>query len=128
MNDVDRIAWYQNNNVEKSLLVPWLSALCARDEALTIEEGEKLGISTAMRVARAREHMRSPALGMGGPSPVDIEHSALETFIRESFQIPGPSTTARPENSHINGTIQTPVQETGEQQQEEPETFASGER
>jgi hypothetical protein len=90
MSDVDRIVLYHNCSVEESYLVPCYSALCSREETITVEEGLKLGIATALQLARARECARSKWKANEGRSPLpdDFQDADMRSLIIESFNLP----------------------------------------
>ena len=66
MPDVDRIVLYHKYSIDRMILVPRYAALCARDRSISVEEGEKLGLETALMIGHARERARSKM--SGGPA------------------------------------------------------------
>jgi hypothetical protein len=95
MDDIDRIALYQKNGVDKAFLVPQYAALCSRDRTLVYDEGLKLGLETALNIARVRECARSKATESGARSPLpsDFNPDEMQSLITDLF---GLSTTAAP--------------------------------
>ena len=56
--DLDRIATYQANAVDRKLLIPYYARLCEREEPLTLPEGMKLGMETTLIIAQiGRAHV-----------------------------------------------------------------------
>ncbi|TFL04658.1 hypothetical protein BDV98DRAFT_326668 [Pterulicium gracile] len=117
MLPVDRIHLYQNFEVDQTLLVQCYIQLCSRDTALTVEEGEKLGMKTAMLVMQARERARARD-GAKSPLPDSTRAQEIVSLVEELFGVtagPAPSTplltnatlngTGSP--SHVNGTKKT---------------------
>jgi hypothetical protein len=84
MEDVDRIAFYHKHGVDRRILIPRYSALCAREYSLTVEEGNKLGMETTVFIAHARDCARSYMSFGGGPTPMpDICEMTDEDFLRD---------------------------------------------
>lgn len=57
-SDVDKVVYGHRYHVDEWLL-PGYVALCERDEALTLEEGKRLGVGDVIAITRAREALRS---------------------------------------------------------------------
>ncbi|KAK0459130.1 uncharacterized protein EV420DRAFT_304722 [Desarmillaria tabescens] len=88
MDDIDRIVVYQKYNVDKHLLIPRYAALCARTETLTLAEGIRLGMETALNIARARECARSPSVdGLRSPTSVALPSEEMHGIIVDLFSI-----------------------------------------
>jgi hypothetical protein len=89
MLPVKRIKLYHDHNVDRNLLIPEYSALCEREEPLTLEEGLDLGMETTLMIARGREEVRSTRLPSGARSPLTPTfHGAdLHEVIKELFKI-----------------------------------------
>ncbi|KAK0195859.1 hypothetical protein F5146DRAFT_1027410 [Armillaria mellea] len=88
MDDIERIVVYQNYNVDKHLLVPRYAALCARTETLSLAEGIRLGMETALNIARARECARSPSVaGLRSPTSVALPDEEMHGIIADLFSI-----------------------------------------
>ncbi len=69
MSPVDRVILAQEFDIGGRWLLGAYTALCERAEPLSISEGTRLGLETAMRVAQLREQLRSSSrksLRMGG--------------------------------------------------------------
>ncbi|KAJ8076676.1 hypothetical protein AAF712_000309 [Marasmius tenuissimus] len=69
MPAVDRVAAYQNYEVDEELIFPLIMQLCRREDNLDFEEAQKLGMATAVCIYRGRELLRA-APGSGGKSPL----------------------------------------------------------
>ncbi|KAI0050766.1 hypothetical protein FA95DRAFT_518802 [Auriscalpium vulgare] len=79
MDPVERISLYQDNGVHVKYLVSALEELTNRDASISDEEGVRIGLKTALKIARAREQSRSakpPA-----PSPVRVTSSGLKDIV-----------------------------------------------
>lgn len=63
MSLVDRIGLYQQYGVSEELIYPHYAALCARAQAITLEETEILGIPTTLMVFSIRERLLSQSSG-----------------------------------------------------------------
>lgn len=87
MDPVDKIELYQGYNVDRRLLIPSYTALVNRLEPLSIHEGRRLTLETALLIATARECARGKALESGRHSPtvasVSAEH--MVTIITDVF-------------------------------------------
>ena len=90
MSDVDRIALYHKYKIDSDILVPRYASLCSRDQTLTADEGHKLGMDTAMTLARARECARSKSSGGRSPLPPDFKKEDMSSLIIDFFGIPKP--------------------------------------
>jgi hypothetical protein len=108
ITDIERIVLYQKYDVDKNLLLPCYSALCAREAPLNLAEGMKLGLETALMIARARECARSKPTGSGerSPTPVDLNEQDMHGIIRDLFNIPKPADSLKGEgpSAGVNGT------------------------
>ncbi|KAG7449819.1 uncharacterized protein BT62DRAFT_886109, partial [Guyanagaster necrorhizus] len=88
MDDIERIVVYQKYNVDKRLLIPRYAALCARTETLSLSEGMRLGMETALNIARARECARSPSVGgLRSPTSVILPSEEMHGIIVDLFSI-----------------------------------------
>jgi hypothetical protein len=90
MSHIDKIVLYHNCGVDESYLLSCYSALCSREETITVEEGLKLGIETALQLARARECARSKWKANEGRSPLpdDFQDADMRSLIIQSFNLP----------------------------------------
>ncbi|TFL07107.1 hypothetical protein BDV98DRAFT_497138 [Pterulicium gracile] len=88
--EVDRIVAFQNHGVSNSYILPLLAAVVAREEPLTAEEGEKLGMRTAIHIAQLRETARSNTRrARGEPALEDRRVDAnVQGIVQETFNIP----------------------------------------
>ncbi|KAK0454521.1 hypothetical protein EV421DRAFT_1757279 [Armillaria borealis] len=95
MDDIERIVVYQKYNVDRHLLIPRYAALCARTETLSLAEGIRLGMETALNIARARECARSPSVdGMRSPTSVTLPSEEMHGLIVDLFSISEASDSA----------------------------------
>jgi hypothetical protein len=68
LDPVDKIVLAVKNNIPE-WLKPAYVELCQREEPIREEEAEKLGLGTAMKLARAREYVRDPMWVVRNPAP-----------------------------------------------------------
>ena len=89
MEDIDRIVLYNKYDIDKKILVPRYAALCSRELTLTYDEGLKLGMETALLIARARECARCKATDSGArtPLPDDFKADDMKSLITDLFDI-----------------------------------------
>lgn len=102
--DVERIALYRQYHIDENLLIPRYAALIARELPLTLEEGQRLGMEIALKIAGARECARSnPASdGTRSPAPSGLERTEIETIVRTQFgivELPSPPEPTKDEPS-----------------------------
>lgn len=79
---VEKIQIYQEFKIDRSRLLSSFAELVTRPNPLSLEEGHKVGLETALQIARARE------LGRGTharPSAVLLNESELRSAIQEAF-------------------------------------------
>ena len=81
---VQKIHTYQEYEVKPDHLREAFTALAVRDDPITIEEGRQLGLDTALRLAQAREVLRSFVNGRRSRSAVKVE---LDAVISNIFQL-----------------------------------------
>ncbi|KAI9465151.1 hypothetical protein BJY52DRAFT_1245376 [Lactarius psammicola] len=98
---VEKIQIYQDFNLNPDLLYDSYVALTIRTEPLDLEEGNKLELSTSLKITRARELARSPqadgATSFFGPATPRLEESEIQSVIRDIFGLQG-STSAQVTN------------------------------
>ncbi|KAF9047610.1 hypothetical protein BJ165DRAFT_1113979 [Panaeolus papilionaceus] len=89
MADVMRIKLYQDNQVDRNLLVCRYAALTERDEPINLEEGIAIGLETVLKIAAAREKARGVRLANGSLSPSTPTARGADLFevIRDVFKI-----------------------------------------
>jgi hypothetical protein len=89
-----KIVIYHSYAIDRRLLQAAYTAFAIRDEPITIEEGQELGLETALQLARAREFVRAPATGgkriKDARSPVNLAGTELDALIRGIFQLSPP--------------------------------------
>lgn len=81
---MEKIELYQYYNLSPNLLQSSFVQLTIRPETLSIEEGERLGIRTSIRLAQARERARDPNL-----AAITLEESEVQPVIEEVFGLQG---------------------------------------
>jgi len=93
IDPVEKIKLYQDLELNPNLLQSSFVELTIRPQPLSIEEGERLGIKTSMRLAQAREQARDPR------QSISLQESDVEDVIEEVFGLQGstpPSAAASP--------------------------------
>lgn len=92
LDPVSRIWLYNTYNVARRLLVPSYTALALRPESISLAEGMRLGLETALAVTRARELARGrDAPGGRVSSPVVAREEEVARVVRETFFAPPPN-------------------------------------
>ncbi|KAL0955735.1 hypothetical protein HGRIS_001951 [Hohenbuehelia grisea] len=100
---VERIVTYQTYKVDDDVLVPHYVNLCGREDLLTFDEAQQLGMPTTLMVCNTRERLRSSSGdGLKSPLPPDLEQSDVERTIR---QILGGSQDASHDASTQGGLV-----------------------
>ncbi|KAI0314636.1 hypothetical protein OF83DRAFT_1174588 [Amylostereum chailletii] len=92
IDPIEKVYLYQTYHVLPELLIPSYVHLTTRDDPLSLDEGERLGLKTALRIARAREFSRgqeSPG-GLLSPSPVRVSGPNLHSLLADLFKLPPP--------------------------------------
>jgi hypothetical protein len=79
---VEKIHIYQAFRIDRSLLAESFAKLTLRPETLSLEEGNKLGIETALQIAQARELSRGST---GRASAVQLNDAELRSVIQNAF-------------------------------------------
>ncbi|KAG6816665.1 hypothetical protein H0H87_004025 [Tephrocybe sp. NHM501043] len=97
--DVERIATYQNHEVDRNLLIPRYAALTEREQPLSLAEGMQLGLETTLMIARAREYARANPAADGTRSPTSavVREDEMQSLVRLLFDIK-PSPPVNPED------------------------------
>ncbi|KAH9966274.1 hypothetical protein BJV74DRAFT_785522 [Russula compacta] len=89
---LQKIVIYHSYVIDRRLLRSAYAAFASRDEPITIEEGQKLGLETSLQLAHARELARVPATAgkrsKDARSPAKVTGAELDELIRELFQLP----------------------------------------
>ena len=80
---VEKIELYQKFTLNPNLLQSSFVELTIRPEPLSVEEGERLGIRTSVKLAQARERARDPNL------VIRLQESDVQPFIEEVFGLQG---------------------------------------
>ncbi|KAH9966275.1 hypothetical protein BJV74DRAFT_286093 [Russula compacta] len=81
---VEKIKIYQDFKLDTTLLLVSFAQLTVRAEPLSLEEGQKLGIDTTLRIARARELARGTNSGTR-PSAVQVQGTELGSLVQNVF-------------------------------------------
>ncbi|KAH9965395.1 hypothetical protein BC827DRAFT_854080 [Russula dissimulans] len=81
---VEKIDIYQAFRLDRGLLAESFAKLTLRDESLTIDEGRKLGVDTAIQITQARELTRRLNSGMG---PTGAHSHDFSLIIRDVFEL-----------------------------------------
>lgn len=89
VDPVGKIQIYQEFNIDENLLHGAYVALTIRPEPLNVEEGNKLGLPTSLKIARARELARAAAPGgttdIFGSLSSQLEEAEVLSVIRDVF-------------------------------------------
>ena len=95
VDPVEKIQIYQEFNIDENLLHGAYVALTIRPEPLNVEEGNKLGLLTSLKMARARELARAPGGGtdLFGPLSSQLEESEVLSVIKDVFRLQEPAST-----------------------------------
>jgi len=83
--------------VDRNILIPRYAALCEREEHLTFEEGEDIGLETVLLIAAGRGEARASRLASGIRSPLTATFQGEELYdvVREVFHI-APASSSDP--------------------------------
>jgi len=79
---VSKIQIYQEFKIDRSRLLSSFAELTTRPNPLSFEEGQKVGLETALQIARARELSRGSHTK---PSAVQLQEAELRSAIRDAF-------------------------------------------
>ena len=84
---VEKIQLYQDFNLDVNLLHGSYVALTIRPEPLDVDEGNRLGLSTSLNIARARELARAPGgtTDLFGPATAQLQESEVQLVVRNVF-------------------------------------------
>ncbi|KAH9067769.1 hypothetical protein EDB87DRAFT_1585278 [Lactarius vividus] len=115
---LQKVVLYQTYGVDRNRLQTAYTALTVRDEPITIEEGLKLGLETALQIARAREVARAPVFSgrrVGNPrSPVNLADAELHTIINDIFQLTSPDESGHTTQMPTDGGTHNNAQDTSQ--------------
>ena len=104
---LQKIVIYHSYGIDRRLLQAAYTAFAIRDEPITIEEGQELGLETALQLARAREFARAPASGgkkiKDARSPVNVAGAELDALIRDMFRLSLPDQESQSQQQKPNG-------------------------
>ncbi|KAI9441497.1 hypothetical protein H4582DRAFT_1389435 [Lactarius indigo] len=99
---VTKIQIYQDFNLNRNLLRGSYVALAIRAEPLDHEEGKKLGLSTSLKITRARELARAlgpdGATSSSGRATIQLQESEIQLVIRDIFRLHDAFTRAANDN------------------------------
>ncbi|KAN0130695.1 hypothetical protein V8E53_011370 [Lactarius tabidus] len=93
VDPVEKVQVYQEFNIDENLLHGAYVALTIRPEPLDMEEGSRLGLSTSLKIARARELARAShgATDIFGPAAAaQLQEPEVQTLIRDIFRLQEP--------------------------------------
>jgi hypothetical protein len=99
IDPVEKIAIYNQYEIDKSLLLPEYKHLCTREGQMSIEEGEKVGLLTVLAIHQARERAMQSAVARRAanefysPNPADVDDEELEQILKDIFNLNQDSTT-----------------------------------
>jgi len=79
---VAKIQIYQEFKIDRSRLLSSFAELTTRPNPLSLEEGHKVGLETALQIARARELSRG---SHARPSAVQLQEPEIRSAIRDAF-------------------------------------------
>jgi hypothetical protein len=96
VDPVEKIQIYQEFNIDENLLHGAYVALTIRPEPLDMDEGNKLGLSTSLKIAQARELARasSGAADIFGPAAARLEESEVQSLIKDVFRLQEPASAS----------------------------------
>ncbi|KAI0279105.1 hypothetical protein BGY98DRAFT_970511 [Russula aff. rugulosa BPL654] len=104
---LQKIVIYHSYGIDRRLLLAAYTAFAVRDEPITLEEGQELGLETAIQLARAREFVRAPASGgkriKDARSPVNVAGAELDALIRDMFRLSPPDQESRSSQQKSTG-------------------------
>ena len=92
---IEKIKLYQDFSIDPNLLHHSYIALTIRAEPLDMDEGNKLGLQTSLKIARARELARTPdgATDIFGTETARLKDSAVQTVVINVFGLQEPVAT-----------------------------------
>ncbi|KAI0087119.1 hypothetical protein BDY19DRAFT_301400 [Irpex rosettiformis] len=87
IDPIQKIELYQMYEIDKRLLIPSYMALINRQEPLSIIEGRRLSLETALMIATARECARGKPLESGKHSPTvaSVNRESMVEIIKDVF-------------------------------------------
>lgn len=90
---VEKIQLYQDFKIDANLLHGSYVALTIRSEPLDVDEGNKLGLSTSLNIARARELARAPdgTTDLFGSATAQLQESEVQSVVRNIFGLQEPA-------------------------------------
>ncbi|KAG2152547.1 uncharacterized protein EDB93DRAFT_250019 [Suillus bovinus] len=88
MNPVERIITYDEYNLDKSLLLPAYILLC-KQPSRSVEDGNRLGMPTVLKINEAREYAQKSASEQGchSPTSADAEDEELVEILKDVFSL-----------------------------------------
>lgn len=89
IDPIQKIELYQLYELDKRLLIPSYIALINRQEPLSIAEGRRLSLETALLIATARECARGKPMETGRHSPTvaSVNKETMVEIIKEVFSL-----------------------------------------
>jgi hypothetical protein len=97
---VEKIQLYQDFKIDTNLLHDSYVALTIRADPLDVDEGNKLGLSTSLKIARARELARAPdgPTDVFGTSIAQLQDSAVQSVVINVFELQEPVSSTQVTN------------------------------
>lgn len=102
IDPIEKVYIYHRFNISRGYLVVSYASIVTRQGPLTLTEGRKLGLDTSLKIAEARERLRSQVSernGVRSPMPDDFDPKDVDTIVRELFEVP-----TRPPNNGAPGS------------------------
>jgi hypothetical protein len=87
---IERVFIYHRYNIDRAYLITSYAIICTRPEPLNLQEGRRVGLETALKVAEARERIRAVASEKSGarsPTFADFAPEDVDPIVREVFEI-----------------------------------------
>ncbi|KZP28463.1 hypothetical protein FIBSPDRAFT_779858 [Athelia psychrophila] len=91
IDPIEKVYIYHRFNISRGYLVVSYASIVVRQGPLTLLEGRKLGLDTSLKIAEARERLRSQITdrsGVRSPMPDDFDPKDVDTLVRELFEVP----------------------------------------
>ena len=103
IDPIQKIELYQLYEIDKRLLIPSYMALINRQEPLSITEGRRLSLETALMIATARECARGKPLESGKHSPTvaSVNKESMVEIIKDVFGLKCKLCANRPTDAEL---------------------------
>lgn len=103
IDPIEKVYIYHRFNISRAYLVVSYAAIVTRQGPLSLTEGRRLGLDTSLKIAEARENLRSQITersGVRSPSPDDFDPKEVDDLVRQLFEVP-----ARPPSNSTSGSV-----------------------